>query len=588
MRHLFVFVLVLLLPIAPAHADNGVALVIGNSKYQKTGWSLVNPANDAALVGQTLRDIGFDVTIKYDLSEREMENAFQAHGDKLRKVGSEAIGVFYYAGHGVQSEGYNYLVPVDSTASTEQDIWSSAPRLGLAIRYMQRAGNRVNIVILDACRDNPLPSASRSAKGGLAPVDRSEGLLIAYATAPGFTAADGAGSHSPYSQALAQMLTISGLPVELMLKRVADKVQQATKGAQQPFYNSGLTGKDVCFSGCEESEANQLIAALESNSSEQLFSFLRAYPNSKSRSLVARELEALGLDPSQEMDLKDASASVSRADGALVEGSLFRDTLGNGKDGPEMIVVPAGRFVMGASSGDTDSREDEGPTREVLISSQFAVSRFEITWPDWEACKKALGCRSDDPKPGKKNWQKNDKIAMGVRRQKSGQGADPVSNVSWYDAQAFVKWLTIETGQRYRLLSEAEWEYVARAGSATKYSFGDDISHEKANFGSIQDGPVPVGSYDPNAFGLFDMHGNMDEWVQDCYVPSYSISELSAKAVETGPCTKRVHRGGAWNFPPDLLRSSSRMFFAPGGRNEVSGFRIARDIVADETALNAE
>ncbi len=160
------------------------------------------------------------------------------------------MGLIYYAGHGVQSQGLNYLVPVDADARSEQDIWRQAPRLGDALRYVEDAGNAVNFVILDACRDNPLPSATRSAGGGLAEVKPSRGLLISYSTAPGYVAYDGDGANSAFALALAQTLKQQNLIAEQVFKRVADTVNASTGGLQTPFYNSGLTGADFCFAGC--------------------------------------------------------------------------------------------------------------------------------------------------------------------------------------------------------------------------------------------------------------------------------------------------------------------------------------------------
>jgi len=226
---------------AAAHAEGRVALVIGNSAYERTGWSLANPVNDAQLMKTALETAGFDVILLLDANEDEMEDAFRDLGAALAAAGEDATGLFYYAGHGVQSQGRNYLVPVDADARTEQDIWGQAPRLGLALEHMEAAGNRVNFVILDACRDNPLPSASRSTGGGLASVQKSEGILIAYATAPGFTAADGEGANSPFSTALAELLPTTPEPAELLFKRVADRVKELTGNEQQPWYESGLT-----------------------------------------------------------------------------------------------------------------------------------------------------------------------------------------------------------------------------------------------------------------------------------------------------------------------------------------------------------
>ena len=152
-----------------AVAQPRIALVIGNSDYNQSGWELPNPVKDADLISDTLKRIGFEVTLVKNASEEQMEIAFQDHGARLKAAGSDAIGVFYYAGHGVQSEGLNYLVPVDANARTEQDLWRQAPRLGDALQYINSAGNSVNFVILDACRNNPLPSATRDLSGGLGP-----------------------------------------------------------------------------------------------------------------------------------------------------------------------------------------------------------------------------------------------------------------------------------------------------------------------------------------------------------------------------------------------------------------------------------
>ncbi len=266
-----------------AFADGRIALVIGNSDYRQSGWDLPNPAKDASLIKTTLERVGFEVQLVTNATEDQMEEAFQAYGDRLKAAGPDAVGVFYYAGHGVQSQGLNYLVPVDANARTEQDLWRQAPRLGDALQYIEAAGNSVNFVILDACRNNPLPSSSRDLSGGLAPVGRARGLLIAYATEPGFTALDGEEDHSPFTAALAAVLPIDGLIAEQVFKRVADRVSTATEGAQTPFYNSGLVGEDICFGSCTNTgaitSAEQTVFNLASSPCEYA-AFLDQYPSS--------------------------------------------------------------------------------------------------------------------------------------------------------------------------------------------------------------------------------------------------------------------------------------------------------------------
>ncbi len=267
----------------PALGEGRVALVIGNAEYQQTGWELANPVSDARLMGDTLEALGFDVVRVENATEEDMELAFQTYGQKLTDGGKDTLGVFYYAGHGVQSQGLNYLVPTDANAQTEQDLWRQAPRLGDALQYINAAGNDVNFVILDACRNNPLPSANRGLSRGLAPVGRARGLLIAYATEPGFSASDGVGANSPFTEALVSVLPTTGLIAEQVFKRVADRVNVATEGAQTPFYNSGLTGEDICFADCAAvegiSSAEQTIFDL-SDSPCDYASFLDQYPNS--------------------------------------------------------------------------------------------------------------------------------------------------------------------------------------------------------------------------------------------------------------------------------------------------------------------
>lgn len=284
-------------PIALAQEPPKVALVIGNSDYAQTGWTLDNPKRDAELMATTLQSIGFDVQLVLNATEDEMEEAFALHGEALAAAGPEAVGLLYYAGHGVESEGDNYLIPIDAKPRTEQDVWRQAPRLGQALQYIEAAGNAVNFVILDACRNNPLPSASRGAGRGLGAVESADGLLIAFATAPGFTASDGQGAlNSPYTKALSEILPQQGIVAELAFKKVAGAVNSQTNGAQTPFFNTGLIGRDFCFAGCRVSqllaneEAVALGQALLSRSEAALKEFKARFPVSYGNKFVEREL----------------------------------------------------------------------------------------------------------------------------------------------------------------------------------------------------------------------------------------------------------------------------------------------------------
>jgi formylglycine-generating enzyme required for sulfatase activity len=254
----------------------------------------------------------------------------------------------------------------------------------------------------------------------------------------------------------------------------------------------------------------------------------------------------------------DVSTSVltTQTEQALEPGGKFMECASC----PEMIVVPPGSFMMGSPANEAERRPDEGPQHRVTIVSSFAVGRFEITFDEWDACAAHGGCERKPTAPG-------------------GRGRQPVIQVSWDDAREYVDWIAKLTGKPYRLLTEAEWEYAARAGSPGRFSFGDDEAKlgEYARYYS-NSGTQPVGSFAPNAFGLYDMHGNVWEWVEDCYNGDYNGAPANGSAWSTGECSVRVLRGGSWRAVPRDLRSASRNWVATGGRGADLGFRVARTL----------
>jgi len=226
----------------------------------------------------------------------------------------------------------------------------------------------------------------------------------------------------------------------------------------------------------------------------------------------------------------------------------------------EMVVIQAGEFTMGSAE-----RDDEKPPHKVVIATPFAVGRFEVTFDEWDGCVAHGGCPAE-----------------GLAGANFGRGRQPVINVSWDDAQTYVKWLSTQTGKPYRLLTEAEWEYAARAGNPGHWSFGDDESQlgEYAWFTDNSDSRTHiVGSKTASTFGLSDMHGNVCEWVEDCYVDSYADAPADGSAVPDKANCRRVLRGGSWNFIPESLRAASRLWFLPDLRNVILGFRVGRSLV---------
>jgi formylglycine-generating enzyme required for sulfatase activity len=256
-------------------------------------------------------------------------------------------------------------------------------------------------------------------------------------------------------------------------------------------------------------------------------------------------------------------------------GESFRDRLVDGQpcpDCPEMIVIPAGSFIMGSPPHEVgrSTTNPEGPQRKVTIGAPFAVGRYEVSFAEWDACVAAGGCqhRPDD---------------RGM-----GRGKQPVIFVSWNDVtNEYIPWLSRTTGKTYRLLSEAEWEYAARAGSTTPFWWGSSISTDQANYngnftydggskGEYRQETMPVDSFMPNPWGLYNVHGNVHEIVQDCWSDSGGPSDGSAW--KTGSCRRHVHRGGGFHNVPSYLRSASRAVISPSDRGLEVGFRLARTL----------
>jgi formylglycine-generating enzyme required for sulfatase activity len=240
-----------------------------------------------------------------------------------------------------------------------------------------------------------------------------------------------------------------------------------------------------------------------------------------------------------------------------------------------MVVLPAGEFMMGSPESELGRGRNEGPQHKVAIRS-FAMGKYEVTFAQWDACVAEGGCKHN---PGDESW---------------GRGRRPVINVSWHDAAEFVGWLARKTGQPYRLPTEAEWEYAARGLTSAAephppFSTGPTINYQQANYdanfvygegkmGIFRQKTVEVGTFRRNAFGLHDMHGNVWEWVEDCYRDSYRGAPADGSAVAARDCNLRILRGGSWNYFPQLLRSAYRYATPPEVRLDMVGLRVARSL----------
>ncbi|WP_315832441.1 formylglycine-generating enzyme family protein [Bradyrhizobium prioriisuperbiae] len=236
-------------------------------------------------------------------------------------------------------------------------------------------------------------------------------------------------------------------------------------------------------------------------------------------------------------------------------GETFNDC----PDCPEMVVVPSGDFEMGSRDSPF-----EAPPHKVTIGNPFAIARRETTFAEWDACVAGGGCKY---RPDDHGW---------------GRGNQPVIDVSWEDAKAFAAWLSRKTGRKYRLPSEAEWEYAARAGTTSKFWWGKDVGKSNANCDGCGDLPIrkttPVGSFRPNGFGLYDTSGNAYEWVEDCWNDNFGKAPKDGAAWTTGQCGQRVLRGGSFVNKFTAATSSARFRYDIDVRYYANGFRVLRDL----------
>ena len=250
-----------------------------------------------------------------------------------------------------------------------------------------------------------------------------------------------------------------------------------------------------------------------------------------------------------------APATYAQSTPAHVPGEVFRDC----PDCDELVVVPSGEFDMGSNESPSES-----PPHRVAIPQPFAIGRREVTFAQWDLCVKAGSCKYT---PSDHGW---------------GRGERPVIDVAWDDVKDYIGWLSQKAGRAYRLPSEAEWEYAARAGAASAYWWGKDVGSGHAKCADCGGDPapqtVPTGSFRPNPFGLFDTAGNAAEWVQDCWNPSYRGAPHDGSAWTSGDCALHVLRGGSFANKASAVRSAARFRYDVDVRYYANGFRIARDL----------
>ncbi|GAC1395904.1 MAG: hypothetical protein NVSMB56_10250 [Pyrinomonadaceae bacterium] len=438
------------------NAANGkrFALVIGNGEYATVG-ALKNPSNDARAIARALRGYGFDVIERENATQQQMRQAVRKFGENLRTAGAGSVGLFYFAGHGVQLRDHNYLIPVDAQIETEADVEDGAVSADYVLGQMADAQNSLNIVILDACRNNPFARSFRSASRGLAQMNAPTGTLIAYATAPGSVASDGTGGNGLYTQELLTAIKEPNMSVENVFKRVRINVIGKSAGKQTPWDASSLTGEFYFNAKNGEGAGGETATKREPSkvplvdteselweqirgnaSADDLRDYLKEYPTG-AHAAVARVMLRRLETPGGAANNATNNTSGNNA----AKSSAAKPRTVQNRYGIELIYIPSGSFRMGGTG-----QYDGKPVHEVNINYSFYMGRTEVTQAQWQA-------------------------VMGNNPSKFKGDNLPVEQVSWNDAQEFISKLNeLNDGYKYRLPSEAEWEYACRAGTTGDYA----------------------------------------------------------------------------------------------------------------------
>lgn len=536
-----------------AFASNRVALVIGNADYAEA--RLTNPINDARAIRTKLVALGFQVQLVENMTHKQIGRTMATFAKSLR-AGDEVV--VFYAGHGLQVKGVNYFPVVDADIQSEEDVPHNSLSLTALLETMEETKAGVKLLFLDACRNNPFSRRFRGGERGLARVGAAPGgTLIHFATRPGGVADDGSkGGNGVYTSALLQQLDVPGISVETMVKRVAAAVEQASKGKQEPWAEGSIKG-EFYFKGGAQALASMALdaeqaawqAAQKANTQAGFDAFLEEYPKGQfaKAARVARKAMA---QPGVAQPVAAPPVSVAAAVPTLRAGQVVKDC----DTCPEMVMIPGGEFVMG---DDKSGFNDEKPAHRVTVPG-FLLGKFEVTQGQWRAL-------------------------MGSNPSHFENCGDtcPVEMVSWEDAQAFVTKLSEKTGQRYHLPTEAEWEYAARAGRQTIWHSGNDAA-QLGRYAWYRDNAGqkthPAGEALPNQFGLYDMHGNVREWVEDCWHDHYQAApkDGSRWGIDCLVISLRVLRGGSWFDYAVSTRAAYRIHFEHNNRDFHVGFRVAR------------
>lgn len=576
----------LLIAFGPVFAQSGagtpprIALVVGNAAYREA--ALANAAVDARAAADALRQGDFDLVSVENADRAALERAFATFRGKLVR-GAQVV--VFYSGHAVQLRGRNFLVPLDATLRGPSDVARETFDLDQLIDALIVSRPASAAIMLDSTRTNPWQARLGSGKG-LAPIERLENIAIVAPVAPGQVAGDTPGRANPAIEEWLKAIRTPGLDMAAALARTRDAVSRATKRTQQLWISGppaaglvvtptdrpvavALNTRAVISAPPPPGPQSDQLGPYElsfwetirnSQNPAEYRAYLDAYPNGRFAAL-ARTREQFFRDrqggaPAQPPTTAAAQPpQPAQRPAAAATPRTVRDC----DDCPELTLIATGTFEMGSN----EMFEFEKPVHAVTIANPFYIGTDEVTFAQWDACVAEGGCSH---RPSDRNL---------------GRGKRPVTDIHWNDANAYTVWLSYKTGRKYRLPTEAEWEYAARGGTTTNYPWGNSVDKEMANCVGCNAQPRrqagEVGQFPPNRFGLRDMAGNAAEWVADCWSENYRSAPRDGSAYAPAGCRERVLRGGSFNNDPRYLRSAARFKYESDVRFYTNGFRVARE-----------
>jgi formylglycine-generating enzyme required for sulfatase activity len=591
---------------APVEAEvklysKSYALVIGIDNYT-AGWPRLGKAvSDARKVSEALEGQGFEVTLKTNLKASDLEEAFKGFFIENGRDPDARLFV-WFAGHGhTDQQGEGYLIPSNGVLEGDRRRFL---RTALSLRdfgkFVRYARSKHVFTIFDSCfagtifsvaRAAPPPQITRittrpvrqfltSGDAGQQVSDDGTFAKLFIEALQGERRADGNGDGYLTASEMGSFLDA--------------KMSNYTNNRQTPRYGKlrspDFDKGDFVFAlpsrsmgtrpapapsrGGPSAEIVFWKSIKDDDDADNFQAYLDQYPSGSFTQLARIKIKKLMAKKQVAVVTQPRPALPSPAKPAIgVYPPRFKSvrTFKDCPDCPEMVVVPAGSFTMGAPG---EGSTWEKPVHTVTIPRAFAVGAYEVTQVEWRS---VMGSTP--------SYFKGDR--------------NPVETVSWKHAQDFVRKLSTKIGKPYRLLSEAEWEYAARAGTTTTFHTGQTITTEQANFngkqgrynksqaGQDRKRTIPVGSFPPNSFGLYEMHGNVEEWVEDCFIRGYdgsapTVAPTDGSAWTWNDCGDHVIRGGSWPFGADEMRSSHRGTGHLITRRKWIGFRVARDLSAEE------